>query len=92
MGIVGGGFYFHNMALPIVANAANPKKTPRNILIGFICVFMTYSLVGVAGVYGFSGIKFADVAPSTNNIQENCLNQLPSDSMGATLIRLCIFC
>ena len=56
MGILGGGFYFHNMALPLAANAANPQNTTRNIFLGFLCVFTTYSLVGVLGVYGFSGV------------------------------------
>ena len=68
MGILGGGFYFHNMALPIVANAANPQNNTRNIFIGFLCVFMTYSLVGVAGVYGFTGSKYAEYVPSVNSI------------------------
>ena len=92
MGILGGGFYFHNMALPIIANAAEPEKNTRNIFIGFFMVFLTYSLVGVAGVYGFTGIDFASYTPSVTGIQENCLNQLPADEIGATLIRLCIFC
>ena len=74
MGILGGGFYFHNMALPLMANAAEPEKNTRNIFIGFLCVFATYSLVGVAGVYGFSGVDYAAYVPSVNLIQENCLN------------------
>ena len=92
MGIAGGGFYFHNMALPLMANAAEPKKNTRNILTGFICVFLTYCLAGISGVYGFSGVDYASFVPSTNLITENCLNQLPSDTLGAALIRLCTIC
>ena len=91
MGILGGGFYFHNMALPIISNAQHPENNMRNIFIGFLLVFLTYSSVGVAGVYGFTGVDFASFVPSLNLIQENCLNQLPSDSVGSTVIRLCIF-
>ena len=68
MGILGGGFYFHNMALPLAANAAEPEKNTRNIFIGFLCVFATYAIVGVAGVYGFNGINYADYEPSVNLI------------------------
>ena len=74
LGIIEGGYYFHNMALPIIANAAEPEKNTRNIFIGFVCVCITYSIIGVAGVYGFTGIDFAEDEPSVNLISENCLN------------------
>ena len=92
MGILGGGFYFHNMSLSMVANAKHPEHSTRNILIGFILVFITYSLIGLAGVYGFTGSTFADFNPSLNLISENCLNMFASDDRVATFIRACILC
>ena len=92
MGILGGGYYFHNMSLSMVANARHPEKTTRNIVIGFFLVFLTYSVIGVTGVYGFTGTSFAALAPSVNLIKENCLNMMTSDNKVATFIRACILC
>lgn len=92
MGILGGGFYFHNMSLSMVANAKEPEKNVRNIFTGFILVFLTYSLIGVTGVYGFTGSAFAAYSPSTDLIKENCLNMMASDDKVATFIRSCILC
>lgn len=92
MGILGGGFYFHNMSLSMVANAEKPEHNTRNILLGFILVFLTYSVIGVTGVYGFTGNQFASFEPSVNMIKENCLNMMPSESTVATFIRTCILC
>ena len=55
MGILGGGYYFHNMSLSMLHNAEKPQDNVRNIAIGFFLVFLTYSLIGVLGVYGFTG-------------------------------------
>ena len=92
MGILGGGFYFHNMSLTMVHNAEHPEKNTRNILIGFLLVFLTYSIIGIAGVYGFTGSAFAAYTPSVSLIKENCLNMMASDNMVATVIRACILC
>ena len=92
MGILGGGFYFHNMSLSMVANARHPENNTRNILIGFILVFITYSVIGVTGVYGFTGSNFSAFNPTENMIKENCLNMFTSDDKLATFIRACILC
>ena len=92
MGILGGGFYYHNMSLSLVKNAEKPEHNARNMFIGFFLVFLTYSLIGVTGVYGFTGSAFAEFTPSVNLIKENCLNMLPADDVAATFIRICIIC
>ena len=92
MGILGGGFYFHNMSLSMVQHAEHPEHNTRNIFIGFLLVFITYSLIGLAGVYGFTGSAFASFTPSVSLLKENCLNMMSSDDMAATVIRCCIFC
>ena len=92
LGILGGGYYFHNMSLSMVRNAEHPEHNTRNILLGFILVFVTYSLIGVTGVYGFTGSAFAQFEPSVNMIMENCLNMMSADSKIATFIRACILC
>jgi len=92
MGILGGGFYFHNMSLGMLANAKKPEHNTRNIVIGFSLVFFTYCLIGVTGVFGFTGSTFASYAPSVDLIKENCLNMMASDDKVATFIRACILC
>jgi hypothetical protein len=60
MGILGGGFYFHNISLPVIRNSRNPENNVRDILIGYFLVFLTYVLCGSLGYYGFIGSTFED--------------------------------
>ena len=55
MGILGGGFYFHNISLPVIARNPNPKTNERDLFIGYFCVFVTYVTFGVVGYLGFAG-------------------------------------
>jgi len=58
MGILGGGFYFHNISLPVLKNAKDPKKGVRDIFIGYFLVYLTYISCGSLGYYGFMGKTF----------------------------------
>ena len=58
MGIMGGGYYLHNIALPIMKKSANPEKNLLNIFIGYSMVFISYIACGVMGLFGFTSIKF----------------------------------
>jgi hypothetical protein len=69
MGILGGGFYFHNISLPVIKNAANKENTVRDVFIGYTLVFITYVLAGVLGYYGFVGKTFQSLDPSVNLIE-----------------------
>lgn len=60
MGILGGGFYLHNIALPITSKSANPKNNRRDIFIGYLLVFFSYTICGVMGYFGFSAVKFTE--------------------------------
>ena len=92
MGIMGGGFYYHNMSLGLLKNSKNPQNNTRDILIGYTLVLITYITIGVMGVYGFLGARFANLGPSANMIRQNCFNMFPSDDKWATIIRCCIVC
>ena len=39
MGILGGGFYFHNISLPVIKNSKNPKNNARDVFLGYLMVF-----------------------------------------------------
>lgn len=76
----------------MVNNAEHPEHNTRNIFIGFLLVFITYSIIGLAGVYGFTGSAFASFTPSVSLIKENCLNMMAAGDILATVIRACILC
>jgi hypothetical protein len=54
LGILGGGFYLHNISLPIFRNAKHPENNVRDAFIGYFLVFLSYVSCGVLGSYGFS--------------------------------------
>ena len=63
MGILGGGFYFHNISLPVIRNSRTPENNIRDVIIGYFMVFLTYWLCGVLGYFGFTGYLFRDKDP-----------------------------
>lgn len=58
MGILGGGFYFHNISLSVCRNSRNPENNVRDVFLGYFATFLTYVLCGVLGCYGFLGSDF----------------------------------
>ncbi len=90
MGILGGGYYLHNISLPIVRNAANPKNNVRDVFIGYFLVFASYVLCGLFGYYGFTGTYFTETLGETE-IKSNCLLMFGSDNIFAIIIRFCVF-
>lgn len=58
MGILAGGFYFHNISLSVIHNARNPENNVRDVFLGYVATFLTYVICGVAGTYGFTGSHF----------------------------------
>lgn len=90
MGILGGGYYLHNITLPIIRNSKNPENNVRDVFIGYFLVFLSYSLCGIMGYFGFSGTYFT-VTLGKKEILSNCLLMLPSTNVFATIIRFCTF-
>lgn len=92
MGILGGGFYFHNISLPVIRNARNPEKNVRNILLGYFLVFITYVLCGTLGYFGFVGMAFEAMNPmGPKGIEQNCLNMFTPTSTLGTFMRVFVF-
>jgi len=57
MGVLGGGFYLHNISLPIYRASKNPKNNVRDMFLGFSVVCMSYILCGTLGAFGFNNRK-----------------------------------
>ena len=69
MGVLGGGYYFHNISLPVIRNNKNPENNERDVLIGYFLVFLTYVFSGILGYYGFVGATFAQDDPVNKGIE-----------------------
>ena len=54
MGILGGGFYLHNISLPIYRASKNPENNVRDMFLGFLVVCLSYIICGTLGALGFS--------------------------------------
>ncbi len=88
--MLGGGYYLHNIALPIMKKSANPKKNLLNLFLGYSIVFLSYVVCGVMGYFGFSSIKFKE-NPLTQSILPNCLLMFSPSDILATIVRGCTF-
>jgi hypothetical protein len=53
MGILGGGFYLHNMSLSIYRKSARPEKSVRDIWLAYTFVCLSYMICGTIGAIGF---------------------------------------
>lgn len=71
LGILAGGFYLHNISLPIYRNSKYPENSVRDIFLGFLAVCLSYIFCGTLGAFGFSSIHNF---PTTKPIQDNILN------------------
>jgi len=95
MGILGGGYYFHNIALSVCRNARNPENNVRDVFLGYLATFMTYVLCGTLGYFGFTGSAFAEKIETDKElnglIAQNSLDMFPTTSIMATFIRFCAF-
>jgi vacuolar-type H+-ATPase subunit I/STV1 len=61
LGILGGGFYLHNISLPIYRNSKNPENSVRDMFTGFLVVALSYIVCGSLGALGFgSATQFPD--------------------------------
>jgi hypothetical protein len=92
MGILGGGFYFHNISLPVIRNARDPSKNSRDVFYGYFMVFITYIMCGILGYVGFVGYHFRSKDPTFDGgLEQNCLNMFPIKSIPGTIARVCCF-
>lgn len=58
MGILGGGYYLHNISLPILRNNKKKENNNRDLFIGYCMVFLSYALCSTLGYFGFTGSYF----------------------------------
>mmetsp|Transcript_1201 Transcript_1201/g.2198 ORF Transcript_1201/g.2198 Transcript_1201/m.2198 type:complete len:187 (-) Transcript_1201:296-856(-) len=88
MGILAGGFYLHNISLPIYRGSKYPEKSVRDMFIGFLVVCLSYCVCGTLGTFGFNSEA---IFGGGIHAQQNCLNQFDSKNVVANIIRICTF-
>jgi len=54
------GYFLHTCALPVLRSSSNPKKSGRDLFIGYFLVYVSYSIVGLFGYIGFMGTNYSD--------------------------------
>ena len=52
------GYFSHSFVLPLMKNNEKQENNKRDLFLGYLCVMLTYIIVGIAGYIGFSGKGF----------------------------------
>ena len=52
------GLFCHSVILPLMKNNRNPENNQRDLFLGYVCVSLTYIIIGIFGYIGFSGSEF----------------------------------
>jgi solute carrier family 38 (sodium-coupled neutral amino acid transporter), member 9 len=81
------GYYIHNISINIVKENRHPENNIRDIFIGYLLVFLSYSSVGTLGYIGFSGSTFKLNIRTT----ENLLYMFKATDILAFIVRVTCF-
>ena len=76
------GLFCHSVILPLMKNNRNPENNQRDLFLGYVCVSLTYIIIGIFGYIGFSG---ADYSPE---FKDNWFRFFPSDNYFILVLRL----
>jgi len=60
MGMLGGGYYLHNISIPIARTAKNQETATRDVMYGYFFCCISYLICGTIGLFGFYGTFFND--------------------------------
>lgn len=58
MGMLGGGYYLHNISIPIARSSRNQETVQKDVFLGYFCCFLSYCICGTIGLFGFYGTYF----------------------------------
>jgi hypothetical protein len=95
MGMLGGGYYLHNISIPIARSAKNQDTVKKDVMLGYFFCFISYCICGTVGLLGFYGYSFKnhflDAKPPTQMIAQDIFNMLDAGNGIAIFVRLCVF-
>lgn len=52
------GLFCHSVVLNLLKDTKNPENNQRDLFWGYLCVTLTYIIIGIMGYIGFSGSEF----------------------------------
>ena len=76
------GMFCHSVILPLMKNNRNPKNNQRDLFLGYVCVTLTYIIIGIMGYIGFSG---SDYSP---DFKQNWFRFFKSDNYFILVLRI----
>ena len=76
------GMFCHSVILPLMKNNRNPANNQRDLFLGYVCVTLTYIIIGIFGYIGFSGSEFSSA------FQDNWFRFFESDNYFIFALRL----
>ena len=53
------GMFCHSVILPLMKNNKKPENNQRDLFFGYVCVTLTYIIIGIMGYIGFSGSDYS---------------------------------
>lgn len=93
-GVLGVGYFLHPVSVPIIRNNKIQANNERDLFWGYTLVFLSYTIIGISGYIGFSGVYFADYAKTATGdnrpIAQNCTQMFALTSVAAFFLRLIV--
>jgi hypothetical protein len=76
------GMFCHSVILPLMKNNRKPENNQRDLFLGYVCVTLTYIIIGIMGYIGFSGSEYS------SDFKQNWFQFFPSDNYFILVLRI----
>ena len=76
------GLFCHSVILPLMKNNRRQENNQRDLFLGYVCVTLTYIIIGILGYIGFSG---SDYSPE---FKDNWFRFFDSDNYFILVLRI----
>ena len=86
MGVLSLSFFIHNGVLSIMRNSSNPSNNVRDLSVAYICVCLTYMLVGVAFFIAFKPKPGLERTDYKSCMSQNFLLDFEPSDVGYPLV------
>ena len=76
------GMFCHSVILPLMKNNKKPENNQRDLFLGYVCVTLTYIIIGIMGYIGFSGSDYS------TDFKQNWFRFFKSDNYFILVLRI----
>lgn len=84
LGTLSMGFFSHSILLPIMSSNEKPENNHRDLFLGYLCVAITYIVIGIFGYIAFIGKEFKDEL----EFYDNWFRFFNPNNLGIIILRL----